>query len=121
MNRGKPLERRTPLKRTRMRRTATRKPEGAQAATEAVLRRAGWRCEARLDGCSRDHGLAPHHRLRQAHGGPWTPENLVLLCQECHTDSPAAVHRNVAWAYEVGLLIRSHEQAPDQEWTRTRL
>lgn len=90
------------------------------AVRAAVIERAGGHCEARLPGCS-DRRLACHHRMREGQGGPSTVENLVYLCSDCHTGSPAAVHRNVAWAYSVGLLIRSTDGPPKECWTRALL
>ena len=101
-------------------RARTRRSSIPGPVRAAVAARAGGHCEARLPGCS-DRRLASHHRLRRGQGGPDTPENLVWICSNCHTDSPAAVHRNVAWAESVGLLIRSSSGAPAEEWTRDRL
>lgn len=85
---------------------------------DAVLeRRSEGRCEAGLDGCT-GHGTTRHHRLRRGQGGPDTVENLVVLCQSCHTDGPRAVHRNPKWAYSVGLLIRRSDGPPTEQWTR---
>lgn len=44
-----------------------------------------------------------HHRKRRSQGGPDTDENFVAVCVECHDD----IHRNPAWAYENGWLVRS--------------
>jgi hypothetical protein len=84
----------------------------------AVMARAGWYCEARLEGCSGTRGLAPHHRLLRRHAGPHTVEKLVVACQDCHTDSPAAIHRNPAASYASGLLVRSSDGPPSEPWER---
>jgi hypothetical protein len=82
----------------------------------AVRRRSGGRCEIRSEGCS---GAAwhMHHRLKRAHG-VHTVENIVDTCGNCHTASPAALHRNIAWSIEVGLLLNSWENPPAEPWER---
>jgi hypothetical protein len=122
------LERRTPLhrgdqglKRTEMKRSARskrneRRPEGdLDGATwhALVIGRAFGRCEAELDGCT-GKATEAHHRWRP--GRRNVPANGVALCASCHTSSAAAVHRNEAWAYVCGLLIRSSGSLPDERW-----
>lgn len=82
----------------------------------AVRRRSGGRCEVRLDGCS-GRATGQHHRLKRR-AGVHTAENLVDVCRECHTASPAAIHRNVARSIEAGLIIPSWESPPREPWTR---
>lgn len=82
----------------------------------AVRRRSGGRCEIRSEGCS-GRAQHQHHRLKRRHG-VHTPENLVDCCWNCHTASPAALHRNVGWARACGLLIDSWEQPPSEPWVR---
>lgn len=86
---------------------------------EAVRRRSGGRCEVRLDGCS-GRATGQHHRLKRR-AGVHTVENLLDICPNCHTASPAAIHRNVARSLEVGLLLNSWELPPTEPWTRDRL
>ena len=85
----------------------------------AVRRRSEGRCEIRLDGCS-GTATGMHHRLKRTHG-VHTLENIVDTCVNCHTASPAALHRNVTWSIDVGLLINSWELLPSEPWTRARL
>jgi len=86
---------------------------------EAVRRRSGGRCEVRLEGCS-GRATGQHHRLKRR-AGVHTVENLLDICPNCHTASPVAIHRNVAWSIEVGLLLNSWELPPTEPWTRDRL
>lgn len=85
----------------------------------AVRRRSGGRCEIRSEGCS-GRATQQHHRLKRR-AGVHTVENIVDSCGACHTASPAALHRNVAWAISVGLLIPSWEGPPAVAWDRSRL
>jgi len=81
------------------------------------MHRAGYRCEVRADGCT-NRNLAPHHRLSRKHG-IHTPENLVVACQDCHTDSPEAIHgpRNRARSVRLGLIIpSSRAKDPIEPW-----
>lgn len=83
---------------------------------EAVRRRSGGRCEVSSVGCSRV-ATGMHHRFQR--GRVDTAANLVDVCRECHTASPAAIHRNVAASYATGLLIHSWEAMPTEPWKRT--
>jgi hypothetical protein len=53
----------------------------------------------------------------ESQGGPTTPENLVAVCANCHTDSEEAIHRNVARSYALGLLIRQSAGPPSVPWS----
>lgn len=87
-----------------------------EALRASVFRRDGFRCVVRLDGCWETVGLHPHHRKSRGRGGPDTYENLVTVCNWCHTMSPLSIHRRPAWATEEGLLIPSWEPAPTTGW-----
>lgn len=68
------------------------RPRGNQPALiDRIKQRAGHRCE----GCGAAAGdesertgrpmkLVVHHRIRVKDGGTDDPENLVLLCDDCH-------------------------------------
>lgn len=72
-------------------------------------------CEVRAEGCTRRaDGL--HHRFKP--GRIDTRANLVAVCDACHTQSPAAIHRNVAASVNSGLLRRSWDGLPELEWVR---
>lgn len=85
---------RSPLRRTPMKRGKNQlkrspmKPKprrgGAmpQESYDAVMMRAGYRCEARLDGCQ-DAAHEWHHRQRRRDGAD-VPSNGLALCQACH-------------------------------------
>jgi len=89
-------------------------PDAVKAEVDA---RSGGRCEVRLEGCGDRYGYQRHHRLKRR-SGIHTAANLVGVCANCHTGSPAAIHRNVAWSETVGLLIRSTDPAPTEAWER---
>ncbi|HEX7022621.1 MAG TPA: HNH endonuclease signature motif containing protein [Trueperaceae bacterium] len=104
MLRRTPLRRYKPLRaRTVLRRTKALKPGRPhripQRVADEVTLRASGRCEI----CGRP-GLEMHHRRRRAQGGKDSPENLLLLCRECHD----FIHHNPAWAYERGYLLRGY-------------
>lgn len=110
------LERRTPLKRSPMKRTdgqlarnPIKKKARGERSTELdfsdevkgqVDRRAGLRCE--FPGCSRVL-TEYHHRKLRKHGGPGTVENCMGLCCAHHR----YVHANPAEAYAAGWLIHA--------------
>lgn len=122
--RKQPMKRGQPLRAEPSRKP--RKPIAAKPArtgdvspeTRAlVAHRAGYRCEVRAPGCS-GRNLAPHHRRSRKHGDH-RAENLVYVCQDCHTDSPEAIHRNVARSRALGLLVPFWEGPPATAWDRT--
>ena len=82
----------------------------------AVRSRSRGRCEIRLPGCS-GGAASMHHRLKRR-AGVHTLENILHTCANCHTASPAALHRNVAWARRVGLIIDSWDGPQATEWVR---
>lgn len=110
------LERRTPLKRSPMKRTASQlkrtaikpKPKGKAAAEQEfspavkaeAWRRAGGHC--RFPGCRRTTWIVYHHIWRRGQGGPGTVENCAPLCVPHHEH----VHANITEARELGLLSR---------------
>jgi len=81
-------------------------PRGLGSKEFVRARSGGW-CEAGVsDDCTR-HGTELHHIVRRSQGGTNDDENLRLLCHQCHSWT----HRNVAAAYQLGLLRRSWEQS----------
>lgn len=82
-------------------------------ARDAVRARSGGRCEVRMPGCS-VVATGMHHRYMK--GRIDTIENLLDVCAECHTQSPQAIHRNVAESYANGLLVHSWDGLPDRQW-----
>lgn len=75
-------------------------------ACTIVRERSGEWCEARLAGCG---GLASHvhHVLPRSAGGTHDPENLLHLCEPCHTYT----HGHPAEARALGLLRSRYEEA----------
>jgi 5-methylcytosine-specific restriction endonuclease McrA len=51
-----------------------------------ILRRDGWRCQS----CGTMSNLEVHHRDFRSHSGKDSEENLITLCNGCHT----RIHRN---------------------------
>jgi len=47
----------------------------------AILRRDGWRCQF----CGAMTNLEVHHQRFRSHSGEDTEENLITLCQDCHS------------------------------------
>jgi len=116
MRSGKPSQRATgehaldaaakPTPRTTLK--AKRRPSIEERAPEAaaiVHTRSGGICER----CRKRRATVLHHRLPQSAGGPDTPDNMVDLCEPCHT-GPDGVHRNPARSYEEGWLISRYAQ-----------
>lgn len=83
------------------------------SARDDVKARSHGRCEVRARGCT---GVAVgfHHRYKP--GRVDTFENLVHVCDNCHTLSPAAIHRNIDVSVAAGLLRRSWEGLPETPW-----
>lgn len=51
-----------------------------QKVVRAIYERDWYRCRA----CGSGQNLQIHHILYRSHGGTDDPDNLVLLCRECH-------------------------------------
>lgn len=106
------LQRRAPMKRTPMKRSATpmrrtqmkRKPSKSKAefppdVREAVARRSLGHCEAQTEVC---WGTATmiHHIRRRSQGGTGTFENALHVCAPCHD----WIHLHPATSRERGWL-----------------
>lgn len=90
-----PISRRTPLKRVSRKRAALLRER--TAVRRYVFERAGFQCEARIDGCT----FMPtdvHEILTRARGGSIIdPENCLALCRPCHqfiTENPMFAEMN---------------------------
>lgn len=106
-----PLERKTPLRRTRIQRARTTEPtrrkprpgrEFWQTQREVIYSRAAGRCEH----CGRDlddAGMEAHHRKLRSQGGGHGVENLAALCPGCHKWA----HANPDDATRLGFIVRS--------------
>ena len=56
-------------------------PQSYESLRQQVLRRDGWRCQ----GCGTMSNLEVHHKQFRSHSGPDTEENLITLCNTCHS------------------------------------
>lgn len=94
---------RTPLKRkTGLRSRYKPVPRGLR---EALVKRSGGFCEARLLGCL-GRGSHVHEKLPRAHRGKRTPDNTLLLCAVCHSRIHNEPER---YGYATGFLKHSWE------------
>ena len=101
MRRSGPIARKTPLKRTPMKRTrSVSKAEFHPSVRSEVERRSGGRCEAQTPSCS-GRAVLMHHRSRRK-AGDGSVECALHVCSGCHD----FIHSNVALSYEKGWLIR---------------
>jgi 5-methylcytosine-specific restriction endonuclease McrA len=62
-----------------------------QELRERVLRRDGWSCQF----CGSMTNLEVHHQQFRSHSGPDTENNLITLCNRCHSSVHRA-HRRLA-------------------------
>lgn len=100
---------RSPMKRTAMRRRLTqRKAEGdAEYAIERDKRlvRARFRCEIQGPRCTQQ-ATVTHHRMRRSHHLDHSADNLIACCGNCHE----YVHAEVAIAKERGWIVTEWPQ-----------
>jgi hypothetical protein len=75
-----------------------------------ALGRGGSACEL----CRSTRDLEASHRHARAHGGLWTPPNILCLCHDCHQ----WCHHNPTAAYAGGWHLRD---APDLDLTTVRV
>lgn len=132
----KPLERKTPLKRTELNALAKWLTRSSKAGRrnrplgyrvrdtgpdretrDLVLRRDGGRCVM----CGTDRDLQCHHRIPRGMGsskrpGINQPQNLLTLCAEDHR----CVESSRTLAYENGWLVRRHEDPASKAVLTTR-
>lgn len=146
MRRGKPLERRTPLradpaktrewqqrsrsplgsggtplKRTEMSRKPTKKKTAYEAELDAltpdlVLRSRGV-CEANVPKVCTGNATHRHHRkLGRGKGTQDSIEALMHLCDDCHD----YCHLHRTWAREMGFIIRRSDDPKAIPFSRLR-
>jgi len=60
-------------------------PEPYEQLRNQVLRRDGWRCQS----CGTMRNLEIHHKEFRSHSGDDSEQNLITLCNICHS----AIHR----------------------------
>lgn len=80
---GNKLMRKTPLKRTAMKRKPRRGGSMPQEVYQAVMGRAGGRCEAAIGGVCTGTAQDWHHRQRRQAGNDIVVNGLAL-CRACH-------------------------------------
>jgi hypothetical protein len=68
-------------------------------ARDVVRERAGYRCEARLLGCTH-FGTEVHHVAGRVGPDVNAPEQLLSLCGTCHR----AIHANPKRSYDAGFM-----------------
>jgi 5-methylcytosine-specific restriction endonuclease McrA len=56
-------------------------PASYEDLRQQVLRRDGWRCQS----CGTMANLEVHHRQYRSHSGDDTEQNLITLCNACHS------------------------------------
>ena len=56
-------------------------PVSYETLRQDVLRRDGWRCQ----NCGAMSNLQIHHKDFRSHSGPDSEENLITLCNACHS------------------------------------
>jgi len=61
-----------------------------QELREQVLRRDGWRCQF----CGSMTNLEVHHQQFRSHSGPDLEDNLITLCNSCHSAEHAGKGRS---------------------------
>jgi hypothetical protein len=105
MNRGKPLQRKTPLvAKTRIKqghqRLGIRRPSQTpdeRNGRALVGRRSGGWCELRIDGVCAGPATDWQHRRNRSQGGTWAASNGIHTCRNCHRyihDRPTAAVDN---------------------------
>jgi hypothetical protein len=78
-----------------------------KAQEPALIKRAGGKCEANTTACGKGFRMYHrHHRLMRSHGGTNDLDNLMWVCDGCHT----YIHNHPKESYEKGWLIRSTYQ-----------
>jgi 5-methylcytosine-specific restriction protein A len=61
-------------------------PDVYEQLRKQILRRDGWRCQS----CGSMSNLEVHHKDFRSHSGDDSEENLIALCNGCHT----TIHRS---------------------------
>ena len=57
-------------------------PVAYESLRQLVLRRDSWRCQS----CGAMSNLEIHHREFRSHSGTDSEENLITLCNACHSE-----------------------------------
>lgn len=105
-----PLVRRTPLKRSPLRRARQsqkrKRPTGFTEGTKALVRRrSANQCEARSEACTHKAAHFHHRKLRRF--GDHSEENCLHVCSACHL----RIHDNPEIAYVMGWMVQSFRES----------
>jgi hypothetical protein len=75
-----------------------------KAQEPALIKRAGGKCEVRVpEACGKGFRMYHrHHKMMRSHGGTNDLDNLLWVCDGCHT----YIHNHPAESYEKGWLLR---------------
>jgi hypothetical protein len=96
----------------------TYRPTGPDVRTRANLRaRSGGYCEMNLAGCT-GRATEVAHRIKRGAGGRHGEalersnrlSNLIHACSDCH----AWTHARPTEAYQLGLMLREHQNPADE-------
>lgn len=111
-------QRRTPMRRTSIDRTAMpahdrhtvrkptrhRKSDIPPRVRRQVRSRSGGDCEARVERVCAGRARHMHHVVLRSRGGKHTARNLLDLCLPCHDH----IHAHPIWATEHGFMARKN-------------
>jgi hypothetical protein len=92
------------------------KARDKQAARAACIRdvrkRAGYRCEIRVEGVCTGAAEHTHEIVMRSAGGDITdPSNCLATCADCHRH----IHNNPEWAYQNGFIKSRYEGRNNHE------
>lgn len=73
-----------------------------QRAERRVLKRDGYQCQVKAEGCT-GRAVTAHHVVARGQGGSNDDPNFLSCCRFCHL---LAVHGNPAWAKACGFIKR---------------
>jgi hypothetical protein len=114
MKQRKPIQRKTPLKRTSiLKRKRSAVP--LDVRNEVFLRDQDCRARRLVPELRCWGRLDPHHTLRKSQGGEDTVDNLITLCRAHHD----WVHGNPTTSLELGLLRTKHYDKGEGNDTNT--
>lgn len=63
--------------------------------------------------CGYNYNLEKAHIIADAHGGDYIPENLVLLCGDCHDEAPCNDSVKAMWDYIAEIHRNTGEWSGD--------
>lgn len=108
------LNRRSSIKRSRVRRISNKKRRINAiwaAVTQTAIALVHGICQTVVIGICTNVATLGHHILPRSQGGPHTLANCLPCCFECHL----YIHANPTWSYENGLLKKRSNTSPSGE------